>query len=98
MCCKGFTKRILPFFLTFSLGLLIASFFVSIAAPNFSFKKRGWSRHQQYDRQMELENQQLREEKNQLKNQLEDATQNEFRNLKYELRTIPAKPLSEKTK
>lgn len=40
MQLKGFLKRALPFFLTFSVGLLVASFFVSIAAPNFNFKKR----------------------------------------------------------
>ena len=77
MCCKGFLKRILPFFLTFSLGLLIASFFVSVAAPNFNFQRRGFNRHREYDRRMEFENQQLREEKNRLKQQLlEQQNQN----------------------
>ncbi len=66
MCVKVFIKRVLPFFLTFSVGLFIASFFVSIAAPNFQFN-RGWRKHQQYHRMMEFENQRLREENERLK-------------------------------
>lgn len=70
MCCKGFFKRLVPFFLTFAAGLFITSFFVTIAAPSFQFKNRNWKRnHRQYDRQMELENQRLREENLRLKNE-----------------------------
>lgn len=70
MCCKGFLKRVLPFFLTFAVGLLIASFFVSIT-PNFKFEKRGgWNRHRAYHQRLEFENQRLREEKEMLKRQL----------------------------
>lgn len=69
MCCKGFLNRVLPFFLTFAVGLLVASFFVSIT-PNFKFQKRGWSRHQQYHQRIESENMRLREENNLLKRQL----------------------------
>ncbi len=38
-------KRFAPFLLTFALGLLIASFFVSVAAPNFSSFKRNRKHH-----------------------------------------------------
>ena len=69
MCCKGFLKRVLPFFLTFAFGLLIASFFVSIT-PSFKFQKRGWSNHRQYHQRIESENMRLREENNLLKRQL----------------------------
>ncbi len=70
MCCKGFVKRIVPFFLTFAVGLLVASFFVTVAAPSFQFKSRNWKRnHRQYDRQMELENQRLRDENLRLRNE-----------------------------
>ena len=69
MCCKGFIKRVFPFFLTFAVGLFIASFFVSITAPNFQFN-RGRRNHQEYDRQMNRENQQLREENSRLKKEL----------------------------
>ena len=73
MCFKQYLKRILPFFLTFSLGLLIASFFVTIAAPNFNFKKRGWSKHRQYHQRLEFENRQLREENLRLKRQISQS-------------------------
>jgi hypothetical protein len=79
MCCKGFSKRILPFFLTFAVGLLIASFFVSIT-PNFKFERAGWSRHRAYHQRLEFENQRLREENNMLKRQA------------LEIRTLPPAP------
>lgn len=92
MCCKGFIKRILPFFLTFAFGLLIASFFVSIAAPNFNFQRRGFNRHREYDKRMEFENRQLRDENNRLKQQLL-----ENQNLSEDL-DVPAPPLPPKVK
>lgn len=52
-------KRFVPFFLTFTLGLFVASFFVSIAAPSFQFKNRGW-KYREYKR-MKCENDRLRE-------------------------------------
>ena len=71
MCCQGFIKRVLPFFLTFAVGLFIASFFVTIAAPTFQFKNRSWRKnHRQYDRQIESENRRLRDENFQLKKEL----------------------------
>ncbi len=66
MCSKGFFKRIVPFFLTFAVGLFIASFFVTVAAPNFRFNN-GLRRHREYHRAMEFENQRLREENARLK-------------------------------
>ncbi len=70
MCCKGFVKRIVPFFLTFAVGLFIASFFVTVVAPSLKIPNRGWRRnHRQYDRQMELENQRLRDENLRLRNE-----------------------------
>lgn len=52
-------KRFVPFFLTFTLGLFVASFFVSVAAPSFQFKNRGW-KNREYKR-MKCENERLRE-------------------------------------
>lgn len=37
---KGVLKRVLPFFLTFAGGLLVASFFVSVTAPSMPFGAR----------------------------------------------------------
>jgi hypothetical protein len=66
-------KRLVPFFLTFAVGLFIASFFVTVAAPSFSFPNRGWrNSHREYDRQREVEIRQLREENSRLKQELEE--------------------------
>ncbi len=61
MCCMGLIKKVVPFFLTLAVGLFVASFFVSIPAPNFSISSRGWRRHQQFHQQMESDNQRLRD-------------------------------------
>jgi hypothetical protein len=55
MCCKGLFKRIVPFFLTFAAGLFIASFFVTIATPNFNFR-RGSNKYREVHR-LRIENQ-----------------------------------------
>jgi len=61
MCCKGLLKRVLPFFLTFAAGLFVASFFVSVAAPNFSLRgERGRFRFAEMQR-LRIENRELRE-------------------------------------
>lgn len=71
MCCKGFFKRIVPFFLTFAVGLFIASFFVSIAAPNFQFGRK-FRKHRQYHRTMESKIQRLNAENARLKRELSE--------------------------
>lgn len=91
MCSKSFVKRVVPFFLTFAVGLFIASFFVSIAAPNFQFN-RGFRRHQQYHRQMEFENQNLREENLRLKRQIAEKQDADFSNLDLNLNVPPPPP------
>ncbi len=60
MCSKKFFGRVLPFFATFLVGVFVASFFVSSGGGR-SFADRR-SRHFQQDQQMQLENDQLREE------------------------------------
>jgi uncharacterized protein YlxW (UPF0749 family) len=79
MCCKGFIKRVFPFFLTFAVGLFIASFFVTIAAPSFNFKNRAWKKnHRKYDRQREAEIQRLQEENRRLKTAVQQLKVDEF--------------------
>ena len=93
MCCQGFLKRVLPFFLTFAVGLFIASFFVTIAAPTFQFQNRGWKRnHRQYDRQREIEIQRLREENMRLKNQISDSESIDYHDLKFAVPPPPPMP------
>jgi len=69
MCSKGFIRRVLPFFATFAVGLFIASFFVSVGAPQF--RGRGWERHRRFE-QLQIENEDLRNENLRLRNQLEN--------------------------
>ena len=77
MSSIGFIKRIIPFLATLTIGLFIASFFVTVAAPNLRFR-RGMNKHQQYHRRIESENQQLREENNRLKNRLAEAEKRDW--------------------
>ncbi len=64
MCWLGIIKRFAPFFLTFALGLFIASFFVTVTAPSFQFKGRNYKKHEYY--RMKQENNRLRERNAQL--------------------------------
>lgn len=58
----GLLKRFAPFFITFALGLFIASFFVSVAAPNFQFRRQRMMRQCREVENLRYENQRLREE------------------------------------
>jgi len=96
MCfSKGMIKRLIPFFLTFAVGLFIASFFVTVAAPSFQLPNRSWRKnHKQQDRQRELDIQRLREENIRLKNELSDKTSDtvDFQELKYSVPPPPPMP------
>ena len=78
-------KRIIPFFLTFAAGLLIASIFIPIGAPNFQRPNGGgrWRHHNECKREKES----LRREVDRLRQELEQAHRNaaevEFRTLEY---------------
>src|SRR5258706_15068168 len=69
MRSKGFIRRVLPFFATFAVGLFIASFFVSVGAPQF--RGRGWERHRRFE-QLQIENEELRNENLRVRNELEN--------------------------
>lgn len=70
MCCLGIFKRVVPFVLTFAAGLFIASFFVTIAAPNFGMSRRQVRMREM--RQVRMEVEQLRQERNRLKEEIEN--------------------------
>ena len=70
-------KRIAPFFLTFAVGLFIAGLFITVAAPNFQFR-RGYNQHREMDRQMQCENQRLREENQRLQNRLNQMEESDW--------------------
>jgi hypothetical protein len=66
-------KRVVPFAITLGIGLFIASFFVSIQAPVFEFKKnRSWSQHHDCHKSKRT-NREMRKEILDLKMELEAA-------------------------
>ena len=79
---KGFLKRALPFFLTFSLVLLVASFFVTIAAPNFTKFKRSGNHRCRDSYRLRMENESIRRENDMLKRRLANE----------EIKTVYVKP------
>lgn len=65
---KCFIKRFFPFFVTFAAGLLVASFFVTVSAPNFQFKRGNW--RNKNSRYLKNENERLRRENERLQREL----------------------------
>src|SRR5215213_9035658 len=81
MCSMNFIsiiKRVAPFVLTFAVGLFIASFFVTVAAPNFQFKRGGFRHHREYDRQREVRLSELERENECLKKRLAEMEQRDW--------------------
>src|SRR5690349_15159347 len=83
-------KRIIPFFLTFAAGLLIASIFVPIGTPNFRNADGGgkWRQRTECKRDRESlrrENDRLRQELEAMRNEIEAA---KFSDLKYSVPEI----------
>jgi hypothetical protein len=67
----GLLKRAVPFFATFALGVFVTSFFVNIGGLG-----TGYHEHKRWHRdmwEMRIENEQLREENERLRNALESA-------------------------
>lgn len=67
MYYAGYIKRLVPFFATFAVGVLITGFFFGFSGPRF--RARGWERHIQNER-LRTENDQLREENEELRQKL----------------------------
>lgn len=61
MCCKGIFKRVLPFLLTFAAGLFVASFFVTVAAPEFNFRSKRAAYRFGENQRLRIENRELRD-------------------------------------
>ena len=70
MGTKGFFIRMLPFLATFTLGIFIASFFVSVT-PRFGGGNRSFGHKYHKMKKLRLENERLRHENFQLRNELE---------------------------
>lgn len=87
---KGFIKRFVPFFLMFAVGLFVASFFVSISAPKFQFK-RTW-KHRDYHR-MKHENRMLKEKVRQLERELKEPKFGEIKSIELSVPPPPMPPM-----
>jgi cell division protein FtsB len=90
-------KRIIPFFLTFAAGLLIASIFVPIGALKFPKADRGGKGR--FHRELRQENEALRRENDRLRQENEQLRSNvdaDFSTLEYQVPEIrieaPAPP------
>lgn len=59
---KCLLKRIVPFIVALTLGLFVASFFVTVAAPQFNFKRNNYHRKNREVRQLKDENLRLNDE------------------------------------
>ena len=64
MCSKKYFVRLLPFFATFLIGVVIASIFVPLGRPGMRGHRY---RHFEEDRQIRMELEQLRDENRRLK-------------------------------
>lgn len=70
-------KRVVPFLLTFTAGLLIASIFIPIAAPNFNRSQSRRMKWREFER-IKIENSDLRIENERLKQENEMLRQNKW--------------------
>lgn len=91
MFIKSFLKRFAPFFITFALGLFVASFFISVALPNVRFN-RGWRQHREYHRKLEFENQRLKEENFRLRREAMDKDARRNLNLVEDIHDLVPPP------
>jgi len=99
MSALAILKRVAPFILTFAAGLFIASFFVTIAAPNFNGFKRNPSRHSQFKR-LKIDIEERRRELAEIEAQIE-ARRAELERIQtsdvfervYEIPAPPAPPM-----
>lgn len=87
-------KRVAPFFLTFAAGLFVASFFVSIAAPNFGGLRGNSSKYREFKR-TRVEIEELKRERCRLKNEIEqlrierDAVASSVESADVEVLSVP---------
>ena len=73
MLYKGIFKRVVPFFLTFAAGLFVASFFVTLAMPNFSTWRSNRVSHKYRELQrLRMENRELRDTNCRQRKELEE--------------------------
>jgi len=78
MCYTGLFKRIIPFALTFAVGLFIASFFVSIAFPGERWRSGRRAHKWSELKQLRMDNEELREKNRSLRTQNEEMRKKDW--------------------
>lgn len=104
MLNKAFFQRIIPFILTFALGLFIASFFISVT-PTFKYRKNKCCKRSEVKR-LQYENERLRLENQRLQQRIEstekiillDEPPPMPRIAEVPMHTVPAAPIAPKAK
>jgi hypothetical protein len=69
--CVGLLKRFAPFAITLTIGLFVASFFVSLAAPRFEFRRYRSNQVYRDNQSLRSENENLRQQVQVLQQQLD---------------------------
>jgi hypothetical protein len=91
MCCLGVFKRVVPFLITFALGLFVASFFVSLAFPSFPASRRQMKMRECHRVQMNYE--ELQQENQRLRDELAEARAKMVRDFESDIRlAVPPPP------
>jgi hypothetical protein len=72
MCYTGLVKRIIPFALTFAVGLFIASFFVSLTFPGVRWRSERRMNRFHEMQQLRMDNDDLREKCRSLRRENEE--------------------------
>ncbi len=92
----SWVKRVVPFVLALTLGLFVASFFVSVGLPKVKYERRGWKRHYENNCRMKAERDVLRFRNEQLRRdneRMRDQLRNEWRfNRDFEHIEVPPPP------
>ena len=89
MFSNGFFKRFLPFFATFAVGMLVASFFGGFSGRRFGKSHHG--NHRQYDIEMRDRVIQLETENRELRQQLGSSATTSEINV---IGAVPAPPIA----
>lgn len=90
---KGLLKRFIPFFLTFAVGLFIASFFVTVAAPKFQWGQGRRHQHKQEDIRRDERIKQLEERLAQRELEIRNLRDRSVDWNGYDAFDVPAPPL-----
>lgn len=85
-------KRIIPFAAALTLGLFVASFFVTVSAPRFNFKRNYDNRGYKNKRSLERDNQRLQEQIRQQQLRIEELETIQTADFESRFEPVPPPP------